>query len=178
MDRQVKVRGYRIEPGEIEAVLMSQGGIAQAIVELCGDKSEEKRLVGYVVRKAGWEELKASELRNYLKARLPDYMVPAALVVLDAFPLTANGKVDRKSLPPAPLAVEAQQGGFTTAVEEIVAGIWEQVLKVQGVGRQSNFFDLGGHSLSAMQVIARIRNVLGVDLPVRTLFESPTLGIL
>ena len=176
-DDQVKIRGYRIEPGEITAVLREHAEVKEAIVLVQHDTGGEKRLVGYVVAKAREEELKQSELRSYLQERLPDYMVPARLALVDHIPLLPNGKIDRKSLLAADLTEETESYvAPRNAVEEIVANIWGEVLGVKQVGVEDNFFELGGHSLLATQVIARTRDVFGVEIPLHLLFESPTVA--
>ncbi|HSF38618.1 MAG TPA: non-ribosomal peptide synthase/polyketide synthase, partial [Thermoanaerobaculia bacterium] len=171
-DGQVKVRGYRIETGEIEAALVAQPGVHQAVVMAREDTPGNPRLVAYVVGDAT-----VDELRQRLRERLPDPMVPAAFVMLPALPLTPNGKVDRKALP-APAWQRAEDGYLTprTPVEEIVAAIYAELLSVPSIGRDESFFDLGGHSLLATRVVSRLRSVLGVELPVRALFERPTVA--
>src|ERR1700729_379468 len=178
-DFQVKVRGFRIELGEIEAPLREHAGIQEAVVVVREDEPGEKRLVAYYTGKEGSEgdEVKSEQLRGYLSGKLPEYMVPAAYVRLEAMPLTANGKLDRKALP-APEAdaygasrYEAPEGEIETAV----AGIWAEVLKQERIGRQDNFFALGGHSLLAVSVVERMRRQgLGVDI--RALFATPTVS--
>jgi amino acid adenylation domain-containing protein/non-ribosomal peptide synthase protein (TIGR01720 family) len=177
-DHQVKVRGYRIELGEIEAALESHGGVRQAVVTV----GEEQQLVGYVVAAEGesWlgsERAAGAELRAFLQERLPDYMVPQRWVVLDHLPLTVNGKIDRERLPGPSAAgvLDHDAERAWTPVEELVAGIWSEVLKRDGVGRNENFFELGGHSLLATQVISRVREVFSVEVEVRRLFEAPTV---
>ena len=176
MDQQVKVRGYRIEMGEIEAVLSQQDAIKQCAVIVREDEPGDRRIVAYVVA-AGEQELSSREMREHLVRKLPDYMIPAAYVTMRELPLTANGKLDRKALP-APSAIEVSKGeeGPRTPIEEIVAGIWAEVLKVGAVGAGDNFFELGGHSLLATQVVSRVREVLGVEVALRVLFESPTVA--
>jgi amino acid adenylation domain-containing protein len=178
-DQQVKVRGYRIELEEIEAVLASHDGVREAVVTV---REESAGLVGYVVGAAGesWlgsEREAGAELRAFLRERLPEYMVPQRWVVLDHLPLNANGKVDRERLPVPSAIVEAEGEEETqrTPVEELVAGIWSEVLKLEAVGRNENFFELGGHSLLATQVISRVREVFGVEVGLRRLFEAPAL---
>jgi amino acid adenylation domain-containing protein len=169
IDDQVKIRGYRIEPGEIEAVLSRQAGVEQ-----CAVVAREQRLIAYVAL----GELPGpgvSELRTVLQAELPEYMVPSAFVVLERLPLTANGKVDRKALPEPEIETTGGSVAPRTTVEEIIAGIWAEVLERDQVGVEENFFDLGGHSLLATRVISRVRKVFGVELPVRALFEAPTV---
>ena len=170
-DDQVKIRGYRIELGEIESHLRRHAGVHEAVVLAREDEPGQKRLVGYVTG-AGVE---VTALRAQLKSVLPEYMVPSALVLLERLPLTANGKLDRRALP-APSAsgasgYEAPRG----EMEELLAGLWQQVLSVPRVGREDNFFDLGGHSLLAVQLVTRIREVLGRELSVRELFQYPTV---
>ncbi|WP_369414579.1 non-ribosomal peptide synthase/polyketide synthase [Corallococcus soli] len=179
LDFQVKVRGYRIELGEVEAALVAQPGVREAVAVVREDAATGKRLVAYVVAKPG-EAVEAQALRSALKQRLPEYLVPSALVVLDALPLNANGKVDRKALP-APEAGLSQAGRYEaprTATEEVLAALWAQVLGVRQVGARDDFFELGGHSLLATQVVSRIRTAFGVEVPLRALFESPVLHAL
>jgi acyl-coenzyme A synthetase/AMP-(fatty) acid ligase len=166
LDQQVKVRGYRIELGEVEEVLQRHESIRESVVVV-----REEQLVGYVVAAEG-VELEVSELRAYLGEQLPGYMIPGVLVELAALPLTANGKVDRKALPePGQMAtVVSEYVGPRTAVEELVAGIWREVLGVERVGVADNFFELGGHSLLAMHVISRVRETFKLDLALRSLF--------
>jgi amino acid adenylation domain-containing protein len=172
-DYQVKIRGFRIELGEIEAVLLRHAAVKQAVVVAREDAGNQKRLVGYVVGAVSVEEL-----REHLKESLPEYMVPSALAVLDELPLTANGKVDRKALPAADVSGQ-MQGQYVeprTESERMLAQIWGQVLKLPRVGTQDNFFEVGGHSLLAMQVISRIREIFALELPLRSLFEARTIG--
>ncbi len=172
IDHQVKIRGYRIELGEIEAVLNEHPAVAQVVVLAREDEPGEKRLVGYVV---GDREVSSKELREYLQERLPDYMVPGAILQLEAMPLTANGKIDRRALPkPEMSGAGREYVGPRTAVEEIVSGIWAEVLRVERVGITDNFFELGGHSLLATQVVSRVRKVFGVEVSLRSLFTHPT----
>ncbi|MGZ9260406.1 MAG: non-ribosomal peptide synthetase, partial [Candidatus Binatia bacterium] len=178
IDNQVKIRGYRIELGEIEAVLDQHRAVQSSMVVVREDVPEDKRLVGYVVaRSKGLFD--AAEVRNYLKQKLPEYMIPSAFVRLDELPLTPNGKVDRRALPvPDQSRPEPEESYVAprTVVEKLVAGIWAEVLKVEKAGIHDNFFDLGGHSLLGIKVISQLRRKLGVDLPVRTLFEAPTIA--
>jgi amino acid adenylation domain-containing protein len=178
LDDQVKVRGYRIELGEIEAVLRRHGAVAEAAVLMREDEAGEKRLVAYVVS-GGEGELKSGELREHLQRVLPEYMVPSAFVMLEKLPLNANGKVDRKSLPAPGLERPELESTFTaprTETEEKMAEIWRDVLKLEQVGVEDNFFELGGHSLLATQVISRVREVFRVELPLRNVFETPTIS--
>jgi acyl carrier protein len=177
-DFQVKIRGFRIELGEVEAVLSQHPGVRESIVLVREDQPGEKRLVGYVVlhQKQG---LAIDELRSFLKQKLPDYMVPSAFVMLEALPLTPNGKVDRRSLPAPDQTRPELWEAFVaprTPVEELLAGIWAEVLKLERVGVYDNFFDLGGHSLLAIQVVSRLRVAFQVELPLRSLFEAPTIA--
>ncbi|WP_454694304.1 amino acid adenylation domain-containing protein [Achromobacter aegrifaciens] len=173
IDHQVKIRGLRIELGEVEAQLLSQPGVREAVV-VARAGSSGPRLVAYVSATAG-QEVDAGELRERLGRQLPDYMVPSAIVALESLPLNANGKVDRKALPdPEPESgrgYEAPQG----EVEEALAAIWAEVLGVPRVGRDDNFFELGGHSLAALQVRARTAHRLGCEVSVRQLFDFQTL---
>ncbi|MBZ4371690.1 non-ribosomal peptide synthetase, partial [Corallococcus sp. AS-1-6] len=176
-DFQVKVRGFRIELGEIEAALLQHPDVAEATVVARG-QGADKQLVGYAVAKPE-RMLDAAELKAHLRQRLPEYMVPTALVSLDALPLSANGKVDRKALPePEAPRSEKVFEAPRTEVEAKLAAIWAQVLRVPQVGVTDNFFELGGHSLLATQVASRIRAGFGVELPLRELFESATLEAL
>ncbi len=173
-DHQVKIRGHRIELGEIEAVLNEHPAVAQAVVLAREDEPGEKRLVGYVV---GRREVSSQELKKYLQERLPDYMVAGAIVQLEQMPLTANGKIDRRALPePEQAVARTEYVGPRSAVEEIVSGIWAEVLRVERVGIRDNFFELGGHSLLATQVVSRVRKVLGVEVALRSLFTHPTVA--
>ncbi|HVF55927.1 MAG TPA: amino acid adenylation domain-containing protein, partial [Pyrinomonadaceae bacterium] len=178
IDQQVKVRGYRIELGEIEAALTRESAVEAAAVVVREEEGGEKRLVAYVVARAG-EEIRERELRAGIKQSLPEYMVPSVFVTLEEMPLTANGKIDRKRLP-APEHVRPDTSlhhvGARTAVEEAISSIWAEVLKVPQVGVHDNFFELGGHSLLATQVMSRLREAFQVEMALRTMFEKPTVG--
>ncbi|MDB4970229.1 MAG: tycC2 [Myxococcales bacterium] len=177
IDHQVKVRGYRIELGEIETALASFAGVTASVVVVHKDAGGDQRLVAYVV--APQTGATASALREHLKARLPEYMVPSAFVLLDALPLTSNGKVDRKALPAPEGARPELDDSYVaprTAVEETLAAIWRELLGLERVGIHDHFFEIGGHSLLATQMTSRIRAALGVELSLRTLFESPTVS--
>jgi amino acid adenylation domain-containing protein len=172
VDEQVKIRGFRIEPGEIEAVLSAHADVREARVIVGDDASGEKRLVAYVVG-----AVEADALRAHLRQSLPEYMVPAAFVGLEQLPLTPNGKLDVRALPAPELAsAEDRYVAPRTEVEEVLAGIWAEVLRLERVGVEDNFFELGGHSLLATRVVSRVRVVFGVELPLRALFETPTVA--
>ena len=186
LDNQVKIRGYRIELGEIESVLRQHESVGEAVVTAHEDESGDRRLVAYVIadrkeRDTAPEDYWAglvSDLRRHLRQHLPEYMVPAMYVELSQLPLTANGKVDRRALPSPDTARPEQEEEFVaprTATEEKLASIWTEVLKIDRVGINDNFFHLGGHSLLATQVIGRIRNSLQIELPLRAFFEAPTI---
>ena len=177
-DHQVKLRGYRIELGEIEAALSEHETVKQCVVIVREYEGGEKRLVGYVVGREE-EGVRGEELRRYLRGKLPEYMVPWAIVELKEMPMTANGKLDRKRLP-APEVGQAEGGEERvrgrTPIEEIVSDIFSEVLGEDEVGVNENFFEIGGHSLLATQVISRVREALGVEIGVRAVFESPTVS--
>ncbi|TCP54483.1 amino acid adenylation domain-containing protein [Tumebacillus sp. BK434] len=176
IDQQVKIRGFRIELGEIEAVLRQHPAVQDAAVLAVEMEAGDKQLVGYVA--VGEQEPPAaSELRAHLKSVLPEFMVPGLYVMLEALPLTVNRKVDRAALP-APdrtQSAEADQISPRTPVEAAVANVWQTVLRLPQVGVQENFFELGGHSLLATQVMSHLTAALGVELPLRALFEAPTV---
>ncbi|HVF51446.1 MAG TPA: non-ribosomal peptide synthetase, partial [Pyrinomonadaceae bacterium] len=177
-DHQVKVRGFRIELGEIEASLRGHESVRETVVVAREDVHGEKRIVAYVVP-ATEGGLAADELRGYLKRRLPDYMIPSAFVALDNLPLTPHGKINRKALP-APEGSAAEAGAQfvapRNALEEMLADIWSEILGLARVGVESDFFALGGHSLLATRIVSRVRERCGVELPLRVLFESPTVA--
>ncbi|GAA2889804.1 hypothetical protein GCM10010443_61410 [Actinoplanes cyaneus] len=173
VDHQVKLRGFRIELGEIEAVLEGGPGVTRAVAIIREDRPGDRRLVAYVVASAVDEE----NLRRRAAAALPDYMVPAAVVALPALPATPNGKLDRNALP-APDYAAAMPETARTVEEELLAGIFAEVLGVPQVGVRDDFFTLGGHSLLAARVAARVRTVLGADLTLRDVFEAPTVAAL
>jgi acyl carrier protein len=172
VDTQAKIRGFRVEPGEVEAVLRARPGVREAAVVVREDTPGDRLLVAYV---AG--EVAADELREHLRGRLPEHMLPGAIVRLDELPLTANGKLDRKALPAPELGpAEERYVAPRTPVEEVLAGIWAEVLRLERVGVHDNFFELGGHSLLATRVASRIREVFAIELPLRALFEGPTVA--
>ena len=171
-DEQVKIRGYRIELGEVQAALAGLDGVEQAVVIAREDRPGDKRLVGYIT---GDSRSRPGAHRS-LADRLPGYMVPAAVVVIDALPLTVNGKLDKRALPAPEYQDAAGYRAPANPVEEILAGIYAQVLGVERVGVDDSFFDLGGDSLSAMRVIAAINKSLDAGIAVRTLFEAPTVA--
>ncbi len=178
IDHQVKIRGFRIELGEIESVLLAQPGVRQAVVVAREDSPGDKRLVAYVVSTEG-ATLSTPELRAGLAAQLPDYMVPSAFVTLKVLPLTPNGKVDRLALPAPGADGASESRPYTppsTPVEEMLCEIWCEILNVERIGIDDNFFQMGGHSLLATRVISRIRGTFDVDVPLRTLFQSPTVA--
>ncbi|MEM7347831.1 MAG: condensation domain-containing protein, partial [Chloroflexota bacterium] len=177
VDYQVKIRGYRIELGEIEAVLSDHTNVQSALVMVQETSPQDQRVVAYVVNHQNDQRLGA-ELRQYLKEKLPPYMIPASIVVLAAWPLTANGKIDRQVLPTSQPVKTAIYVAPSTPFEAALANIWQTVLEVEQVGRHDNFFDLGGHSLLATQVIARIRQFFQIEVPLRRLFEAPDLATL
>nr|QEO73861.1 condensation domain-containing protein [uncultured bacterium] len=174
-DQQVKVRGYRVELAEVEEALAGYEGLSESVVVARAEGEGEKRLVAYVVAAA---ELEVNELHAYLETKLPEYMIPSVFVELTELPLTTNGKVDRKALAAAELefAVTREYEAPRTAVEELLAGIWSEVLGVERVGVHDNFFELGGHSLLATQVISRVRETFTLELPLRSVFEAPQLS--
>jgi amino acid adenylation domain-containing protein len=178
IDSQVKIRGFRIELREIETVLSQNVAVAETVVLARQDHAQETRLVAYVVLNQA-SAATASELRSFLKSKLPDYMIPSAFVFLDALPLTSNGKVNKLKLPAPDHGRPEQERPFVaprTPVEEVLARIWAEVLKLEQVGVDDNFFDLGGHSLLATQVMSRLQRALQVELPLRNLFELPTVA--
>jgi amino acid adenylation domain-containing protein/thioester reductase-like protein len=193
IDNQVKIRGFRIELGEIEAVLSQYEDVQVCCVIAREDTPGDKRLVSYIVPQpeqtcterlvpSGTEVSRStptvSILRQFLKSRLPEYMVPSAFVILESLPLTPNGKVNRRALPAPEPSSELLEKYVAprSPIEEILALIWQQVLKVEVVGRHDNFFELGGHSLLATQMVSRLRSSLKVELPLRSLFTAPTIA--
>jgi amino acid adenylation domain-containing protein/non-ribosomal peptide synthase protein (TIGR01720 family) len=178
VDQQVKVRGFRIEPGEVEAALEGHPAVRQALVHAYEHVPGDLRLAGYVVPEEGAEAPAAAELRGFLGARLPEHMVPAAFVVKEALPLTPSGKLDRRGLPAPDAAAGEAYVAPRTPTEEVLAGIFGEVLRLERVGVRDDFFALGGHSLLATQVVSRARRALGVEVPLRAVFAAPTVAAL
>ncbi|MDZ8067341.1 MAG: amino acid adenylation domain-containing protein [Nostoc sp. DedQUE08] len=184
IDHQVKIRGFRVELGEIETFLLQHQAVREAVVVVMEENPDDKRLVAYVVPSAECDrnDLSSSkliqQLRDLLKEKLPGYMIPSAIVQIEALPLSPSGKVDRRALPVPNFQNESELGFVAprTPTEEIVADIWIQILKREHIGIYDNFFDLGGHSLLATQAISRLRKAFKVELPLRSLFEAPTLA--
>ena len=182
VDYQIKLRGHRIEPGEIEAFLEQCRGVRQAVVVLREDREDDKRLVAYLVASAGSPESPA-ELRATLASKLPEYMVPSAFVFLPSLPLTDNGKIDRKALlklPPPNLSAQAPEGAgeVGTEMEQVIARTWREALGVPSVGLTDNFFDLGAHSLTVAEVQSRLQQDLGREVALVDLFEFTTVATL
>ena len=198
IDHQVKIRGFRIELGEIEALLSQHPAVRETVVVVRKDSPGDKRLVAYYVvaiapglvpngdlddsfktQDSAISRELVPQLRNFLKERLPEYMVPSAFMLLEALPIAPSGKVDRKALPAPDLSQLQPEGTFvtpSTPVEEVLAGIWAEVLGLEKVGVRDNFFELGGHSLLATRVISQVRQVFKLEIPLRRLFESPTVA--
>ncbi|OAD21814.1 amino acid adenylation domain-containing protein, partial [Candidatus Thiomargarita nelsonii] len=185
LDNQVKIRGFRIELGEIEARLAQHPAVRENAVIVHEKSSQDKRLVAYLVLNPD-QVIETIELRHFLKERLPEYMIPSALVSIEAMPLTPTGKIDRRALP-APETVETKlEGTFVTPrtlTEEMLARIWADILGIESLQHGStqinihdNFFDIGGHSLFAARLIDQVRKVFQIELPLRRLFEFPTIA--
>jgi len=175
-DRQVKIRGFRVELGEIEHRLKEHPATRDAIVTVVTEQGGEARLIAYV---AAGPDVTASELRGFLKKRLPDYMTPRSFVILEALPLNENGKVDQGALPPPAIRDSADNEDFVaprTSAEQAIADIWSQLLAVAPIGVHSDFFDLGGHSITATRLAARLRGAFHVEIPLRAIFERPTVA--
>ena len=177
-DHQVKIRGFSVAVAEIEAALLSLESIKEAVVVGRGDSSAEQQLIAYLVA-ARNPAPTVSELRTVLRGKLPDYMIPSAFVEMDALPLLPTGKVDRQALPalvPARPALDTSFVTPRTGVEETIAGIWSEVLALNTVGVHDNFFDLGGHSLTAARVVSRVIKEFLIEVPLQSLFQSPTVA--
>ncbi|MET0625826.1 MAG: phosphopantetheine-binding protein, partial [Pyrinomonadaceae bacterium] len=180
IDQQVKVRGFRIELAEIEATLRQLSEVREAVVVARGDDASNKVLVCYVVTAEDAAQ-EVGRLREHLKERLPEYMLPQAFVFLKEIPLTPNGKVDRRALPEPDQSrpeLAADYVAPRNQTEETLAQMWVELLKVERVGVEDDFFDLGGHSLLATQIVSRVRETFKVEVPLRSLFESPTVAAL
>jgi acyl carrier protein len=179
-DSQVKIRGFRIELGEIEAALTGHESVRETVVVAREEASGEKRLVAYVVAQRG-EKVDAAELREYLKEKLPEYMLPAVIVQMAALPLTHNGKVDRRALPD-PTSVRPELKAVYAAprneLERTIAAIWREMLVIEEVGIHDNFFDLGGHSLLMVQTHGKLQQALGREIVVINMFQYPTISTL
>jgi amino acid adenylation domain-containing protein len=178
MDHQVKIRGFRIELGEIEFVLSSHQSVSACVAISREDSPGDARLIAYIIATTGTTTT-SSELRSHVARNLPDYMVPSAFVILDELPLTPNGKLDRKALPAPDREHDNSPGEYvapSTPLEQTIADIWAQVLRLGRIGIYDNFFEIGGHSLLATQIISRMREALQVELPLRALFEHPTVA--
>ena len=177
MDHQVKIRGFRVEPGEIESVLSRHPAVRESVVVARQDAPGDIRLVAYVVAKPATAP-NISELRDFLKKQLPDYMVPSAFLPLEKMPLMPNGKLDRRALPAPDQSrpdLERVYAAPGTTTEGALSEIWSEVLEMDQVGIHDNFFELGGHSLMGMQLIARLRSAFDVDVRLATLFEAATV---
>jgi acyl carrier protein len=176
VDEQVKVHGQRLELGEVEAALSAQPEVRASVVRVVADAHGEQRIIAYVVLRSG-VEVAAQELRRRVGERLPAYMIPA-IVFLKEFPLTASFKIDFRALP-LPERCDYQAENYyvapRSAIEEMLAGIWREMLRVDRVGIYDNFFELGGHSLLAIRLITQVRKAFGIELPVRVVFEAPTV---
>jgi acyl carrier protein len=176
-DSQVKLRGMRLELGEVEAAVASHPDVSEAAVLLSGE-GDQQRLLAYLTSANGHPP-QLQDLRRHLRAKLPEHMVPAGFVLLPAMPLLLSGKVNRKALSPVfgkLLSDEAARTPPTTDTEQKLASMWQELLKLEDVGTEENFFELGGHSLLVLQVIARIRKAFEVEIPVRVVFEQPTIA--
>ncbi|MCZ8025867.1 MAG: non-ribosomal peptide synthetase, partial [Microcystis sp. LE19-10.1B] len=183
IDNQVKIRGFRIELGEIETVLSQHSAVKTAVVIAREDETNQKRLVAYIIPQIEiisppkeQNSLNITQLRQFLKAKLPEYMIPSAFVILESLPLTPNGKIDHRALPAPEFQSQEQYIAPRNPIEEILSSIWAKVLKVSQVGIHDNFFELGGHSLLATQLISRIREAFQVEMPLRELFVAPTIA--
>ncbi|MEP7339452.1 MAG: amino acid adenylation domain-containing protein, partial [Acidobacteriota bacterium] len=178
IDHQVKIRGFRIEPGEVEAAIRSHHAVKDCVLQVRQDPQGDKRLTAYVVCHEG-QSLTVAELRGYLKQELPGYMIPSFFVMMDRFPLTSNGKVDRRALPEPEIQSLQSSEDYQpprTPVEELLASLWSQTLGIERVGSHDNFFEMGGHSLLATKLNSRINKAFGIALPLRDIFEFPTIA--
>jgi acyl carrier protein len=182
VDQQVKVRGFRIELGEIEAVLGAHEGVRECVVEARGETNSEKRLIAYITTSSDVSSIgpvTPQQLWEYVRERLPEYMAPSNIVVLEQLPLTPNGKIDRKALPAPDYAKDLLENAYvapSTDTQRVLAEIWSRVLGVEKIGVTDNFFMIGGHSLLATQVVSRVRQSFGIEMPLREMFEAPTIS--
>ncbi|MBC1194194.1 amino acid adenylation domain-containing protein [Microcystis aeruginosa BLCCF158] len=174
IDQQVKLRGFRIELGEIEAVLLEHPVVKEAVVNLY-ETENNQQLVAYIIPQEKQRDVR-DELKSLLKSRLPNYMIPSQIMILETLPLTPNGKLDKKALPIPDLKIFTDGEMPVTPTEELLASLWQDLLQIKSVGRRDNFFELGGHSLLATQLVTRIRNIFGVELAVRKIFEQSILA--
>ncbi len=178
LDQQVKIRGFRVEPAEIECVLDNHPAIQQSAVVAQEDSSGNKRLVAYVLMKPN-STIDNDDLRNYLQEKLPDYMIPSMFAKLDQLPLSPNKKIDRKALPHLDqllIDLTNKYSAPRNQTEKVLVDIWENILDIKNIGIHDNFFDLGGHSLLATRIILRVRKAFQVKLPLRALFQNPTIA--
>jgi len=179
IDSQVKIRGNRIELSEIEVALSQVPGVSEATVIVREDTPGDARLVGYVVREAGGET-NSADVREQLRRRLPDYMVPAALVTLERMPLSPNGKIDRRALPAPDIGSQVRESTAyvepQTELEKTIVQCWRELLNVERIGLNDDFFDLGGHSLLAAQFLSRLRDRVGIEVSLKTFFEASTVS--
>jgi acyl-coenzyme A synthetase/AMP-(fatty) acid ligase/acyl carrier protein len=177
IDRQVKVRGFRVEPAEIEAALLRHAHVAEAAVVVVEGDSGSRRLVGYLARRSN-DPVLDSDLRHFLRETLPDFMIPDSFVWLERLPLTPNGKIDRSALPHEPTGAPRREIAPRTPTERAVASIWAEHLGLVSVGIDDDFFDLGGHSLLAVKLVTALELKFGLSLPLALLFEAPTVSAL
>ena len=177
-DHQVKIRGYRIELGEIEAVLLQHEAVKATVVLVREDRAGDKQLVGYVVVKAE-PPPKLEDLWNFMKEKVPAYMIPGTIIFLPSLPLNANGKIERDALP-APdhsrPTLEQHYQAPRTSTEATVASTWHEVMEIEKIGVHDNFFELGGHSLTAMRVVSRLRKIFEMEIPLILFFDDPTVA--
>jgi acyl carrier protein len=174
-DHQVKIRGFRVEPGEIEFALGSHPDVDEIIVTVREDSPGKETLVAYIVSRQRPAPT-AEELRYFLKEKLPDHLIPSAFVTLEGIPLTPNGKIDRKALPPPDKTNRRNFAPPRNPIEHALARLWAEVLGVEQVGVHDNFFELGGHSLLGIQLLSRVQDSFQVELPLVLMFESPTVA--
>jgi acyl carrier protein len=175
-DGQVKIRGYRVELAEIESLLSEHPAVGQAAVGVHAPAEADSSLIAYVVPARANAEVDFALLREHLRSRLPDYMVPSDFVRLSRMPLTPNGKLDRNALPAPEREAAAEYAAPDTPTERALAELWQLMLRVERIGAKDNFFESGGHSLLAMRLVGRVRERFGVELPLKHVFERPTLA--